>query len=238
MEQGEERHRCPQPGPAVASSHPILASSRCSCLFLPVPACSCPLLPAPGPASPIPPTAEPCSQLGGGHPITRTRGTQGRGWHLPPRKARGTWMESRFLDPRLAAPSRGSWVRLGDWLGPSAGGSQASPTRRDPRDLMLNEQKIMECIKITQEPGKGWGGEGVTCNQRWARPPACSSTASTAKPGQLQPRRVGGRGGVVCTPTVGTAPSWAGGVRPSQRGSIPTHQCHPAGTVSKPTAGG
>lgn len=33
-------------------------------------------------------------------------------------------------------------------------------------------------------------GGGVTCNQRWARPPASSSAASTAKPGEQQPRRV------------------------------------------------
>lgn len=122
-----------------------------------VPACSS--LFNPGPASPIPSTAESRSGLGGAHPITRAWGTQGQG---------GICLSRTLGDAgRITLPpSKASCAQLrvlgvpGGLDGTLSTGEPGQPHPGDPQDLMLNEQKIIGCIKIMQEPGKGWGGGG------------------------------------------------------------------------------
>lgn len=105
------KHPGPRPGPAEALSHPIVASSRCSCLFQP----------NPGPASPIPSTAEARSVLGGGHPIiTRAWGTQRQGWHLCPRNPGGCGENRPSSNHGRLCPAEGSERAWGSGWDPRA----------------------------------------------------------------------------------------------------------------------
>lgn len=97
---------------------------------------------------------------------------------------------------------------------------------------MLNDQKIMECMKITQEAGKGWGGEGGGCHPQSELVPCLFQQCQHSKAAAT---KIGGAGEGGSAP-----PEWerAEFGHPEQ-GSVPAQRCHPTGdTLGVPNSGG